>query len=88
MGSMGFLSFTAAATSSLSLERVQWRQRWDFEIRESLGLREILSRVKRERERERERIRDRESLEMFQNLMTNEVKEKEKRIKVKEKEKE
>ena len=41
--------------------------------------REILLRAKRERERER----DRESLEMFQNLMTNEVKEKEKRIKVK-----
>ena len=38
--------------------------------------------------RERERVRDRESLEMFQNLMTDEVKEKEKRIKVKEKEKE
>ena len=37
---------------------------------------------------ERESIRDRESLEMFQNLMTDEVKEKEKRIKVKEKEKE
>ena len=49
-----------------------------------MGLREILLRVKRERER----IRDRESLEMFQNLMTDEVKEKEKRIKVKEKEKE
>ena len=49
-----------------------------------MGLREIPSRVKRERER----IGDRESLEMFQNLITDEVKEKEKRIMVKEKEKE
>ena len=46
-----------------------------------MGLSEISLRVKRERERERERIRDGESLEMFQILMTNEVKEKEKELK-------
>ena len=56
MGSMGFLSLTTAVTSSLSFEWVRWRRRRDFEIRESLGLREISSRVKKERERER--IRD------------------------------
>ena len=52
MGLMGFLSLTAVVTLSLRLERVRQRRRCDFEIRESLGLREIPLRVERERERD------------------------------------